>query len=77
MVSLVENIQRQDLNPIEIALSYQRLIEEIIITQEAWRKRVGKNQNNTVTNYLRLLLIWIIQNRNARWIYFMGHGRAL
>src|SRR5699024_3865216 len=53
-MGLVENIQRQDLNPIEIALSYQRLIEEIEVTQEELSDRVGKNRS-TIANYLRLL----------------------
>ena len=53
-MALVENIQRENLNPIEIALSYQRLIEEIDLTQEQCSERVGKNRS-TVTNFLRLL----------------------
>src|SRR5690606_16212436 len=53
-MALVENIQRQDLDPIEIALSYQRLIDEIQITQEKLSDRVGKKRS-TITNYLRLL----------------------
>ena len=53
-MALVENIQRENLNPIEIALSYQRLIEEINLTQEQCSERVGKNRS-TVTNFLRLL----------------------
>ena len=53
-MALVENIQRQDLDPIEIALSYQRLIDEINLTQEQMSSRVGKKRS-TITNYLRLL----------------------
>ncbi|MBT7239877.1 MAG: ParB/RepB/Spo0J family partition protein, partial [Flavobacteriaceae bacterium] len=53
-MALVENIQRQDLDPIEIALSYQRLLEEIQLTQEKMSERVGKKRS-TVTNYMRLL----------------------
>src|SRR5690606_3554824 len=53
-MALVENIQRQDLDPIEISLSYQRLIDEINITQEQLSDRVGKKRS-TITNYLRLL----------------------
>src|SRR5699024_2332081 len=53
-MALVENIQRQDLDPIEIALSYERLINEIELTQEALSERVGKNRS-TIANYLRLL----------------------
>lgn len=76
-MALVENIQRQDLDPIEIALSYQRLIEEIQITQETLSDRVGKNRS-TVTNYLRLLkLDPIIQTGMRDGFISMGHGRAL
>jgi len=53
-MSLIENIQRENLNPIEIALSYQRLISECSLKQEELGDRVGKNRA-TVTNYLRLL----------------------
>jgi ParB family chromosome partitioning protein len=53
-MALVENIQRENLNPIEVALSYQRLIEEVKLTQEQCSERVGKNRT-TVTNFLRLL----------------------
>jgi ParB family chromosome partitioning protein len=53
-MALVENIQREDLDAIEIALSYQRLIEECKLTQEVLSDRVGKKRS-TVTNYLRLL----------------------
>lgn len=76
-MALVENIQRQDLDPIEIALSYQRLIEEIQVTQEELSERVGKNRS-TVTNYLRLLkLDPIIQTGMRDGFISMGHGRAL
>lgn len=76
-MALVENIQRQDLDPIEIALSYQRLIEEIEVTQEALSDRVGKNRS-TVANYLRLLkLDPIIQTGMRDGFISMGHGRAL
>ena len=53
-MALVENIQRQDLDPIEIGLSYQRLIEEIKLTQDQLSLRVGKKRS-TITNYMRLL----------------------
>ncbi len=53
-MSLIENIHREDLNPIEVAISYQRLIDECSLTQEEVAKRIGKNRS-TVTNYLRLL----------------------
>jgi ParB family transcriptional regulator, chromosome partitioning protein len=76
-MALVENIQRQDLDPIEIALSYQRLIEEIQITQETLSDRVGKNRS-TIANYLRLLkLDPIIQTGMRDGFISMGHGRAL
>jgi len=76
-MALVENIQRQDLDPIEIALSYQRLIEEIQVTQEELSDRVGKNRS-TVANYVRLLkLDPIIQTGMRDGFISMGHGRAL
>jgi len=76
-MALVENIQRQDLDPIEVALSYQRLIDEINITQEALSERVGKKRS-TITNYLRLLkLDPIIQTGTRDGFLSMGHGRAL
>lgn len=53
-MALIENIQRENLNPIEVALSYQRLITECQLKQEELGERVGKNRT-TVTNYLRLL----------------------
>ena len=76
-MALVENIQRQDLDPIEIALSYQRLIDEIQLTQEQMSERVGKKRS-TITNYLRLLkLDPIIQTGMRDGFISMGHGRAL
>ncbi len=76
-MALVENIQRQDLDPIEIALSYQRLIDEIALTQEKLSDRVGKKRS-TITNYLRLLrLDPIIQTGIRDGFATMGHGRAL
>ena len=76
-MALVENIQRKDLDPIEIALSYQLLIDEIKLTQEQLSKRVGKKRS-TVTNYLRLLkLNPIIQTGMRDGFITMGHGRAL
>ena len=76
-MALVENIQRQDLDPIEIALSYQRLIEEIKVTQEQLSDRVGKNRS-TIANYLRLLkLDPIIQTGMRDGFISMGHGRAI
>ena len=76
-MALVENIQRQDLDPIEIALSYQRLIDEIQLTQEKLSERVGKKRS-TITNYLRLLKLHpIIQTGMRDGFISMGHGRAL
>ncbi|WP_010180247.1 ParB/RepB/Spo0J family partition protein [Aquimarina agarilytica] len=76
-MALVENIQRQDLDPIEVALSYQRLIDEINLTQEQMSERVGKKRS-TITNYLRLLkLDPIIQTGMRDGFLSMGHGRAL
>ena len=76
-MALVENIQRQDLDPIEIALSYQRLIDEIQLTQEKLSDRVGKKRS-TIANYLRLLkLDPIIQTGIRDGFVSMGHGRAL
>ncbi|RAR75559.1 ParB/RepB/Spo0J family partition protein [Flavobacterium aciduliphilum] len=77
VMALVENIQRHDLDPIEIALSYQRLIDEIQLTQEQMSERVGKKRS-TITNYLRLLkLDPIIQTGIRDGFISMGHGRAL
>jgi len=76
-MALVENIQRQDLDPIEIALSYKRLIEEIQLTQNELSDRVGKKRS-TITNYLRLLkLDPIVQTGIRDGFISMGHGRAL
>jgi ParB family chromosome partitioning protein len=76
-MALVENIQRQDLDPIEIALSYQRLIDEINLTQEQMSERVGKKRS-TIANYLRLLkLDPIIQTGMRDGFITMGHGRAI
>lgn len=76
-MALVENIQREELNPIEISISYQQLIEECNLTQENLSERVGKNRS-TVTNYLRLLKLPAeiqIGLRNKE--ISMGHARAL
>ena len=76
-MALVENIQRKDLDPIEVALSYRQLIEEVKLTQEQLSIRVGKNRS-TVTNFLRLLkLDPIIQTGIRDGFLSMGHGRAL
>lgn len=77
VMALVENIQRHDLDPIEVAISYQRLIEEVNLTQEEMSERVGKKRS-TITNYLRLLkLDPIIQTGMRDGFISMGHGRAL
>ena len=76
-MALVENIQRENLNPIEIALSYQRLIEEINLTQEQCSERVGKNRS-TITNFLRLLkLPEIIQKGLINKTISNGHAKSL
>jgi ParB family chromosome partitioning protein len=76
-MALVENIQRHDLDPIEIALSYQRLMDEIQLTQEQMSERVGKKRS-TIANYLRLLkLDPIIQTGIRDGFISMGHGRAI
>ena len=76
-MALVENIQRKNLDPIEVALSYQRLIDEIQLTQEDLSIRVGKKRS-TVTNYLRLLkLDPILQTGMRDGFISMGHGRAM
>jgi len=76
-ISLVENIQREDLDAIEIAASYQRLIEECSLTQENISERVGKKRA-TISNYLRLLkLPDKIQSGIKNKKISMGHARAL
>ncbi len=77
IMALVENIQRHDLDPIEVALSYQRLMDEIQLTQEQMSDRVGKKRS-TIANYLRLLkLDPIIQTGIRDGFITMGHGRAI
>ncbi len=76
-LALVENIQREDLDAIEVAISFQRLIEEVKLTQEELSERVGK-QRSTVANYLRLLKLPAeiqlgIRNKHLT----MGHARTL
>lgn len=76
-LALVENIQRQDLNAIEIANSYQKLLEEFNLTQEELSSRVGKNRA-TISNYLRILnLPPVIQAAIRYEKITMGHARAL
>lgn len=76
-MALIENIQREDLNSVEIALAYQHLIEQYSLTQEKLSERIGKNRS-TITNYLRLLRLpapiqMALQNKAID----MGHARAL
>lgn len=76
-MALVENIQRENLNPIEIAISYKRLIDECKLTQEELSQRVGKNRS-TVTNFLRLLKLPAeiqLAIRDGR--VSMSHARAI
>lgn len=76
-MALVENIQRADLNALEIAISYQRLMDECNLTHEALSERVGKDRS-TVTNYIRLLkLPPQIQASLKEGKMTMGHARAL
>ena len=76
-MALVENIQRAELDAIEVAISYQRLIEECKLTQEEMSQRVGKKRS-TISNYLRLLKLPAeIQNGICSNHLSMGHARAL
>ena len=76
-MALVENIQREDLDPIEIALSYNKLLKEINLTQEELSLRIGK-ERSTISNYIRLLkLDPIIQSGLRDNFLSMGHARAL
>jgi len=76
-LALVENIQREDLDAIEVAISYQRLIEEFSLTQEGLGDRVGKKRA-TIANYLRLLnLPAEVQTAIREKKISMGHARAL
>jgi len=76
-MAIVENIQRMDLNPLEVALSFQRLIEECRIRQEDLGQKVGKDRS-TVSNYIRLLKLPVeIQVAVRDGIISMGHARAL
>jgi ParB family chromosome partitioning protein len=76
-LALVENIQREDLDAIEVAISYQRLIEEFSLTQERLGERVGKKRA-TIANYLRLLNLPVeIQTAIREKRISMGHARAL
>lgn len=76
-MALIENIQREDLNAVEIALAYQHLLEQYELTQERLSERIGKNRT-TIANYLRLLKLpapiqMALRNKQID----MGHARAL
>ena len=76
-MALVENIQREDLNPIEVALSYQRLIEECSLTQDQLSQKISKSRSS-ITNHLRLLKLPApIQAGVKESKITMGHARAL
>ncbi|WP_095073784.1 ParB/RepB/Spo0J family partition protein [Chryseobacterium taklimakanense] len=76
-MALVENIQREDLDAIEVALTYQRLLDEIGLTQENLSQRVGK-ERSTITNSIRLLrLSPDVQNAVRSGEISAGHGRAI
>ncbi len=76
-LALIENVQRENLNPIEVALGYQRLVKECALTQEQVAERVGKDRS-TVTNLLRLLrLPNPVQASLRAGDITMGHARAL
>jgi ParB family transcriptional regulator, chromosome partitioning protein len=76
-MAIVENVQREDLNPIEVALSYQRLIDECALTQEEVARKVGKNRT-TVANMLRLLKLPAkVQAALKDATLTVGHARAI
>ena len=76
-LALIENLQREHLNPIEIAISYQRLIDDVKLTQEDVARKVSKDRT-TVTNFLRLLkLPTLIQDAVRKGKISMGHARTL
>jgi ParB family transcriptional regulator, chromosome partitioning protein len=76
-IALIENLQREDLNPMEIAYAYQKLMSHLSITQEELAERVGKSRPH-VTNFLRLLQLPMeIQDDVSRGTLSMGHARAL
>jgi ParB family chromosome partitioning protein len=76
-MALVENIQREDLNAIEVALSYERLLEECALTQEELSKKIAKSRSS-ITNHLRLLKLPALVQKGVRDnLISMGHARAL
>ena len=75
--ALIETIQRQDLDPIEIGISYQKLIDELGLTQENLSKKIGK-QRSTISHYLRLLNLHpIIQAGLRDFMLTIGHAKCL
>jgi ParB family chromosome partitioning protein len=76
-LAIIENVQRENLNPIEVALGYERLIQECGLTQEEVAEKVGKDRS-TVTNFLRLLKLGTAAQEALRSRSLtMGHARAL
>lgn len=76
-VSLVENLQREELNPLEIANAYQRLVNELDLSQQDLADKVGKDRSS-VTNYLRLLKLPVeVQEKIVAGKISMGHARAI
>lgn len=76
-IALIENLQREDLNPMEVATAYQKLMTHFTITQEELAEKVGKSRPH-ITNFLRLLqLPQEIQDHVSRGTLSMGHARAL
>ena len=76
-MAIVENVQRQDLDPIEIAMSYQRLIDECNLTQDQMAQRVGKKRSS-ITNYLRLLKLPAkLQHDLKEGLLSVGHAKVI
>lgn len=76
-ISLIENIQREDLNPIEVSIAYKKLIDEFDLTQEQLSEKVGKSRTS-ITNSLRLLnLDKRVQDYLIEGVISEGHGRAI
>ncbi len=76
-LALIENIQRQDLDPIEIGISYQKLIDELGLTQEKLSEKIGKKRS-TISHYLRLLNLHpIIQAGLRDFMLSVGHAKCL
>lgn len=81
IIGVIENLQREDLDPIEIAQSYQRLIEEANLTQDELGKKIGKNRT-TIANSLRLLKLppeiqTALMNKDSNQSFTEGHAKAL